>query len=122
MFRLSKRAEELVSSGRTDSMFFDPSVVISGTDDKGRNITVSVEGHKRFMLANKVYEDEEATEKILLWTGTTKGLEVFLNMTTIWTQERNYLVMRTDGKPVRLRTTDVAFAYEKLEGKAYGSH
>lgn len=93
---------------RTNSMFYDPCVVASGTDKDGRRCNVRVDGHKRFMVANTTYEDEEATRAIYNWVSTNACLEAFLAQKVLWCQERNYLiVVCEDGYTQRLRTGDI---------------
>ena len=53
----------MAAKGRSDSMFFDPGLAAEGTDAEGRRVRILVDGRKRFMVANKVYEDSEATER-----------------------------------------------------------
>ena len=118
MIRMSDHAAEMCRKHCSDSMFFDRGeVVIEGTNDNGAKIAVVVDGHKRFMLCNVVYEDEAATEKILRLNSSNTCLEIFLNQKIIWTQERNYLTYYVNGQSVRLNTTDVQYAYDYLTGK-----
>ena len=59
MIRMSDHAAEMCAKHCSDSMFFDRGeIVIEGTNENGARITVVVDGHKRFMLCNVVYEDE----------------------------------------------------------------
>lgn len=108
----------MAAKGRSDSMFFDPGLAAEGTDAYGLHVRILVDGGKRFMVANKVYENGEATEAILRWTSTNACLEAFLGQKILWCQERNFLVaVYDDGRRERLRTTDIALAVQELSRK-----